>query len=276
MKIFFLLAFFSLAAWAKESTYGKDSSFRAPTKEEKIFVRNHPKNLTPYFQKSINLLVWNMYLGQKKEWPSLFNELIKNKNLVLLQEFYLTDVVKKEFLGDLDRQYIFSTAYVYKKGNIPSGVVTASTVAHYKKSNIYSKHREPITSVYKSSLFTFYKLKNGKKLLVVNVHTLNFVLDYILGEQILEIEKEIKKHTGPVILAGDFNTFSYGKIKYLNLIAKNLKLLEVDYSIDRRMKFMKYPLDHVYYRELKLTKSEVIPSLQGSDHNALSVVFDII
>ena len=77
-------------------------------------------------------------------------------------------------------------------------------------------------------------------------------------------------------MAGDFNTFTYGKIKYLNMVAKNLNLLEVEYPTDRRKKFMKYPLDHVYYRELKVKQTDVLPSLEGSDHNAISVIFDII
>ena len=56
----------------------------------------------------------------------------------------------------------------------------------------------------------------------------------------------------------------------------NLNLLEVEYPTDRRKKFMKYPLDHVYYRELKVKQTDVLPSLEGSDHNAISVIFDII
>ncbi len=276
MKIFLLLAFISFPIWAGENTYSKASAFRAPTKREKILVLNNPQKMSPYFDRSINVLVWNIFLGQKKNWPQKYKEILKQRDLVLLQEFYLTDIVKKEFQDDLKRQYILSSAYIYKKDNLPAGVATASSVSSIQRKNLYSKHKEPITAVYKSSLFTTYKLKNGKKLLVVNVHGLNFVLDHILGDQILEIEKEIKKHKGPVILAGDFNTFTYGKIKYLNMVAKNLNLLEVEYPTDRRKKFMKYPLDHVYYRELKVKQTDVLPSLEGSDHNAISVIFDII
>jgi endonuclease/exonuclease/phosphatase (EEP) superfamily protein YafD len=278
MKIFLIFFLLTNVSWgAGKESYGKASSFRGPTKNEKIIIFSHPKKHQDSFGETINLLVWNIFLGQKKELPSMYKDFVQGKDLVLTQEFYLTDLVKKLFMEDTDRGYVLSTAYVYKKGEILSGVATASTVESIKNENFYSKFKEPITSVHKSSLFTYFKLKNGKTLLVVNVHTVNFVFGNEFGEQVFTIEKEMKKHKGPLILAGDFNTYSYGKIKMLNLIAYELKLKEIDYGTpDRRKTFLQYPLDHVYYRELKLTKSEVLESNKGSDHNAISVIFTTI
>ena len=61
----------------------------------------------------------------------------------------------------------------------------------------------------KSALYARYRLSNGSDLVTVNLHAINFTLgtkDF--QNQIEQLENAVKKHKGPLIIAGDFNTWS--------------------------------------------------------------------
>lgn len=53
---------------------------------------------------------------------------------------------------------------------------------------------------------TVYPLPDARLLMVVNIHAVNFSLGVdVYSKQLLPIGDQIAHHSGPVIMAGDFN-----------------------------------------------------------------------
>ncbi len=68
------------------------------------------------------------------------------------------------------------------------------------------REREPILRLPKSALVTVYPLPDARLLMVVNIHAVNFSLGVdVYSKQLLPIGDQIAHHSGPVIMAGDFN-----------------------------------------------------------------------
>ncbi len=81
----------------------------------------------------------------------------------------------------------------------------------------------------------------------------------------------IHMHIGPMIWAGDFNTWSRSRKKFLEDIAYELWLTWLQPNNDTR--FLK--LDHVLYRGIEPTYAEVITSIWSSDHYPVIAGFRI-
>ena len=70
--------------------------------------------------------------------------------------------------------YTFDAAANMEIRNIFYGVLTASSVESLKAKAYLSEGRESIFGPHKSLLVSHYALSNGTKLLVLNVHAINF------------------------------------------------------------------------------------------------------
>ena len=145
----------------------------------------------------------------------------------------------------------------------------------------------------KTILLTEYELgKNKPTLLIANVHALNFPPGSSGFEnQLTKLKTIIEKHKGPVIVSGDFNTWSDEKLTYLKDIVTMLGLSEVEYANKDAIKtapwycrslmffiFDRTPLDHIFYSQkfLKLNrKGRVLTEIKVSDHYPLSVEFKL-
>ncbi len=107
----------------------------------------------------------------------------------------------------------------------PSGVMTLAS-AH----PIYCcplREREPILRLPKSALVTVYPLPDARLLMVVNIHAVNFSLGVdVYSKQLLPIGDQIAHHSGPVIMAGDFNAWSRPRMNALYRFAREMSLRE--------------------------------------------------
>ena len=81
----------------------------------------------------------------------------------------------------------------------------------------------------KVSLITEFPLPNGKSLLTVNVHLLNFERwgDMKISDQLEDLRSLLTNHHGPIIVAGDFNTWNEKRLRLVEGLARDLKLTEV-------------------------------------------------
>jgi len=220
--------------------------------------------------KTINVLVWNMFKGDKPDWQRDFLVLSKNKDLVLMQEVYLDNKMKSTF-DKTDYQYVYAKSFIYNKTLISTGVATASRCASIKNISQRSIPLEPIVSTPKMVVITKYKTSFNTDLLVLNIHGINFVNYIKLATQLKQAYSIARHHTGPIIFAGDFNTWSKMKLYVLKRFAKKLNLNEVKFENDGRMKTFGNPLDHVLYRGFKVISSKVHSNIEGSDHKALDI-----
>jgi endonuclease/exonuclease/phosphatase (EEP) superfamily protein YafD len=88
--------------------------------------------------------------------------------------------------------------------------------------------------------------------------------------QIAKVEATLSGHDGPVILAGDFNTWRVRRIELLQALAQRLGLDELSFEVDDRITPFGKIVDRIFVRGLNAVdaKTSVVHS---SDHNPLSV-----
>ncbi|TOE88347.1 endonuclease/exonuclease/phosphatase family protein, partial [Vibrio parahaemolyticus] len=86
-------------------------------------------------------------------------------------------------------------------------------------------------------------------LAVINVHAINFTVgteEYT--SQLSALETLLKQHSGPIVFAGDFNSWSEYRITAMKQALREANLREVQFSPDHRTQFITgLPLDHVFY-----------------------------
>lgn len=221
---------------------------------------------------SIKILTWNMYKGDKSSWSRDFKKIIKDQDILLLQEVYLDYQMSSAFYQDEIFSYKMATSFIdTKKRNAPSGVATAS---HARPTNFFykrSKYREPFIKTPKMLMFATYDLEgHDKDLLTVNIHAINFVSARKLRHMLRQIEVVVREHDGPVVIGGDFNTWSKKKTRYLKAMARRLAIYEVPFG-KGRMKVFGNVIDFVFTRGLEVKSHKVYKEIRGSDHAALGI-----
>src|SRR5699024_8516428 len=126
--------------------------------------------------------------------------------------------------------------------------------------------QEPLIRFYKSALITVYPLKSGQQLMVANIHAINFSFGIVRYQQQLnEIIEHIRSHNGPVIMAGDFNSWSKRRMDALEEITSQTRLTAVPFQLDFRKKVFGKPLDFIFYRDLLVTEAKILTT-DSSDH----------
>lgn len=217
---------------------------------------------------SLKVLVWNIYKQQRSDWLQALSEFAHGSQLVLLQEAQASP----ELLRYATHRYpAVAQVAAFSIREQMAGVMTLSSAdAEY-----YCPLREwePWLQLPKSSLVSVYALNNGESLMVVNVHAVNFTMGVqAYRQQLHQVMAQIALHQGPVILAGDFNSWSTTRLALLRHMAASVGLHEVPFAQDQRKQAFGYPLDHVFYRGLKIEEAAVL-NTDASDHNPLAVTF---
>ena len=69
----------------------------------------------------------------------------------------------------------------------------------------------------------------------------------------------LARHEGPVILAGDFNTWSTTRRRAVDAIALRLGLSAIPLEPDERSRFLGEPVDQMYYRGLVPSAATAVP-----------------
>lgn len=217
---------------------------------------------------TIRVLVWNIYKQKRTDWQHILNK-HGNVQLMLLQEAHtssaLIDYVQhNDMIADQMPAFSLNDKY--------AGVMTVAKTLPTQAWGF--KIKEPLIRFPKSALVTIYPLAHTHKtLLVANVHAINFCLGTKLyHKQLKSLLERIHLHYGPVIFAGDFNTWSRQRFELLCQLTQEIGLKPVNFILDHRTTFLGRPLDYIFYRDLAITESRII-NTTASDHNPLSVTF---
>jgi endonuclease/exonuclease/phosphatase (EEP) superfamily protein YafD len=158
------------------------------------------------------------------------------------------------------------------------GVLSASRVESISNEAFLTRGKEVFLGTYKSFLLTLYPLRDGRRLLVINIHAINFRESQQYNTEMSRLTQLLKRNRGPMIIAGDFNSWSRERIDRLYRAKDELKLKVVsfrDNDKDKIKSFMGNPLDHIFYRGLNLIDSTIIEQKDFSDHNPLLAQFSI-
>lgn len=219
----------------------------------------------------LDLLVWNIYKQNRSQWQQALTLLSQNKQLLLLQEASMTQDMKRWILNS---GWYGNQANAFKAFDTPAGVLNLSKDTPLLACAYMTT--EPWLRLPKSAIYARYPLSNGQTLAVVNVHAVNFTLGVkAYREQLHQLEMALSQHQGPIVIAGDFNSWSEKRLSALKKALLPLNLEEVRYAPDERKRFITgYPLDHVFFRGLTLKSAEA-PINDASDHNPLVVRFQV-
>ena len=221
---------------------------------------------------SIKILVWNMYKGANPTWAQDYEKLVEDQDILMNQEMYLNRMMKDVFNQHKGYKYHTATSFLYLPSLNRTGVTTASRVKTTRYVHQRSRVIEPVIDTPKMSLETFYKIKGtDQELMTVNIHAINFVSTATLGVQLRDLAKDIRLHKGPVIFAGDFNTWSDGKLKLMRkIIIKGLKMKEVSFKEDNRKLVFNRIIDYIFIKDLEVVESKSYGDILGSDHTPMT------
>lgn len=222
-------------------------------------------------QPVYTLRTWNIYKGGMNGLYEDLQKIVQSADFVLIQEFVLNSTQKK--LMDTNQNTHWAFAQSFMNSGEWTGVSTMSQWQPYQSVAVRSPGTEPITGTPKMSLITKYKIQN-KELWLVNLHGLNFNIGHgAFKEQIDDIVQKISVHQGPMIFAGDFNTWAETRMEYL--LNKTRKLGLVRVNIESPMGFFNKTLDHIFYRELQSVEYRSMSEYSSSDHVPLEIRFEL-
>jgi endonuclease/exonuclease/phosphatase (EEP) superfamily protein YafD len=239
---------------------------------EMAAVINEPaENIQGLNPSNIAFLNWNIYKGNGDNWQNDLSAFAKNHNVMTLQEVMLSDEMTA-LLQTYGFNWIMNTAF-YLNGAAAGVMNVASTIAVH---SCGFKVDEPLIGIPKSTLVSYYLINgSNKRLLVANIHGINFTLGVSsYSDQMDKLYEAIKRHNGPMIVAGDFNSWSDDRMLIVNQLVERLGLSKLEYSVNNKTHVFGNAIDHVFYRQLEPLKHQV-QQVYSSDHNPISVNFRV-
>ena len=239
------------------------------TCEVKALMNSNGNKIEGLDPESIDFLNWNIYKGNGENWQRDLSGFAKDHDLMTIQEAVLND----ELTGLLevhDFNWVMNTAF-HLNGEA-AGVMTVSGFDAVHSCGFHVK--EPLIRIPKSTLISYYAINGSdEKLLVANIHGINFTLGLsAYRKQLEKLYDAIEHHDGPMIVAGDFNSWSNDRVLEVNHLVDRLSLLELEYPINNKTHVFGHAIDHVFYRQLDLV-SDRVWQVSSSDHNPVSVKF---
>jgi endonuclease/exonuclease/phosphatase (EEP) superfamily protein YafD len=222
---------------------------------------------TPY-----RLMTWNIYKGGNSGLYEDYGRFVDEYDFVVTQEFLLNS--SQEQMINKKQTHHWALAKSFQDGGAWTGVATVSKFQPQSSLPLKSPGNEPFSGTPKMSLISVYAIADGRSLMVVNVHGLNFDIGHnSFKKQITALVEQIKGHTGPMILAGDFNTWA--ETRRAHLLQKTQELGLSRAQLENPMGMFSATLDHIFYRDLQMIQEKVISDVSSSDHLPLVLEFKL-
>ncbi|MCL1137340.1 endonuclease/exonuclease/phosphatase family protein [Shewanella pneumatophori] len=217
---------------------------------------------------NLDVTTWNLYKQQSDGWDQTLKQLVERTDLLLLQEAQLSDELKS-FVETQELYMLLARAFNF--ADEPIGVMNLTR--DKPLSSCVFRKAEPYINFPKSMLVSYYLLSDASQLLVVNIHSINFTfgIDEYLA-QLSVVKQAMKDHQGPIVFAGDMNTWNDQRSAAIDELVKSAGLVEAIPENDSRTTFFGHNLDHIFYRDLELVNAESIITA-SSDHNPVKAYF---
>ena len=233
-----------------------------------VSTAERPRGLDP---NDIRLVTWNIHKQSDPGWQRDLRRFANRSDLVLLQETVL-DPSLRAVIDDEGMRFVMASSFL--ASNVDIGVLTASRVAPV--ANCTQRFVEPLLRIPKSAVISWFPLQGeAQTLAVVNLHAINFSLS--LGTyraQIDAIADALAGHSGPLVVAGDFNTWTDERAAAVRTLAARLDLTEVRFAHDHRSHFFGHELDHIYVRSLAPLATSTA-EVRSSDHNPVAATLRV-
>jgi endonuclease/exonuclease/phosphatase (EEP) superfamily protein YafD len=233
-----------------------------------LLLREFPGGQADALPQRFEILVWNIQKAGNEKMPDDFAQLAAGAELALFQEA-IDKPAWVNAIGFAKPDFGWSLAQSFQSGwlGYSTGVATGSRVRPLRQRAALSPVAEPVTMTPKSILVTEYSLAaRADTLLVANVHAINFREQGAFESHMNQLIELVQSHVGPLIVAGDFNTWAPSRQAFLVSRLAALGMTEVPLE---RTGFL--VLDHVFTRGLAARETVSHFDIQTSDHYPLTI-----
>ena len=217
--------------------------------------------------KKIRVLNWNVHKeNHTHRWLNDFESLLREYDfdIVMFQEY---KKINSKSILSYNENYGYDYLANIRFNKTHSGLITASKSNSISNMGLFSKSVEPLIKTPKLTLQTIYQFSNSKEITVINTHFINFVKLETFKRELKELEKLLAQKSEPIILAGDFNTWSAKRFSLLDRSCCELGLKRVEFEQKiKRSRLIKRDLDHIYYKDLVLEEFAILKDIKSSDH----------
>jgi endonuclease/exonuclease/phosphatase (EEP) superfamily protein YafD len=231
---------------------------------------------------SVRVLVWNVYKASLPGWWLDFERLAAAHDLFLLQEgSWEADAQAQHRALGVDWWMGVTFVSPWSEGDPATGTIVGGRAPVHGATSRHSRYLEPVLGTPKSHSFGRFELAGrDEELLALSIHAINFRLGLTaFGDHVRLALRDVAGHAGPVIVAGDFNTWSQERTGYLFETMTRLGFRSVyprsaeSAPSDGRTAVGDCYLDHAFIRGLEVVgEPRVLRAVDTSDHEALSFV----
>jgi endonuclease/exonuclease/phosphatase (EEP) superfamily protein YafD len=214
---------------------------------------------------TIRIAIWNLCKGAGGVlFEHEYRMLCYASDIIITQEALLSQNGLRIF-STSGFESIHAASYKRRDG-LRDGVMTvARAPVCSEPQRIICKYPEPIFKTPKAALIKFYPLLGtSERLMVINVHATLVRFKSAAIEEMEHLISHLPAHRGPVILAGDFNTFTPGYLKAVASVLRRVGLQYVPIPNDPRPSTQ--ALDQLFCRGLEVMNVRVDTSYRNSDH----------
>ncbi len=216
--------------------------------------------------RQFRLSVWNFQKEKQPLWRQDFLSLCERSDLFLAQETRL-DAACTQAVEQSGLHWHAAISFLSPWGKYPTGIA-AGCRAPAQEIAFDASVREPFLTIPKMAMRLIYPLQNTQ-LLVVNVHAVNFTGISSFKQHLEKTARLVESFPGPVIIAGDFNTWNQNRHAELLHMAQLLGLQEVLFRPDLRTRYLRRTVDYIFIRGLEAASS-CVADIDSSDHRPLS------
>ena len=230
-------------------------------------------------RRPLRLLVWNIHKQGDFGWERDLSGFAAASDVMLLQETVLQPALR-DILDDSGLRWVMASSFLL--GADDNGVLTATRIAPI--ASCTQRAVEPLIRIPKSAVISWLPItdtrtdtRTGSRetLAIANVHSINFELaPDVYRSQLEALADALAAHRGPIIFAGDFNTWNDARDGVVAEIAARLGLTELNLLVDQRAVFFGRHLDHIFIRGLQIVDVTAVP-VTSSDHNPLAATLRI-
>ncbi len=259
------ISFISLLLVANFSYAQSTSNLCAKSDQNQISFSNSVEKRQ---SQELTVITWNAYKYSDPVFFTDFKRLSETADLFLVQEAMHSFDLEKAFALNINFDFSFHKSFCMP-GKRATGVMNSARFELMNNVTLVSPDVEPLSLTPKVTAYSQIYF-NGQIVHVFNTHALNFNIGIPFERQMFAIAKEISRISGPVIWAGDFNTWNGLRKNYMEKITTALKLKHLKPAKDPRNLI----LDHIYIKGFSFGESEVLIE-SSSDHFPVRAVLKL-
>lgn len=187
-----------------------------------------------------------------------------------------------DLFGPSFHQCLFAPSWKKTSPDIYTGVKVLSRFHLENPVHVPSPSLEGFVFTPKATIIATLELPDGGKLMLINIHMLNFVPLRHLESYLEAIYEHAADHVGPMIVGGDFNTWNSERLWAVQQFAAKTGTVEA-FAYDENVAggrppawlfflkpFMQLdldsPLDRWFYRGIEVVSCRYLAGFNSSDH----------